>query len=119
MYSKVFILGTICFLSGCVTVKAPDNLVSDTVKVGKNVYNTIKDKVSTTEPKSTSELTVFEHNYIIPEGEELSVSNKKCLEQVTVKAKEKLNKFRLDIKQIESSINHNDGNSSLACKISI
>ena len=108
---------TILFLSGCVNIKAPDNLVSDTVDASKNIYNSVKDKISKDEPKSGE--SIFSYSYEIPEEESITLSTAKCMDLAIEEAKKTLNKYNVSIKATESHLGTIGEKSILQCSVSI
>jgi hypothetical protein len=113
MKLKFIWVGCIFLSTGCVNIKAPDNLLSDTVSATKDIYHSVKSKVS----KDNDNL--FSISYEIPENEALSISNGKCLDAAIEKAKKALNKYNVDVKETESKVTVVGGKSILNCSVSI
>jgi hypothetical protein len=113
----ILLSSTILFLSGCVNIKAPDNLVSDTVDASKNIYNSVKGKLSKDEPKSSE--GVFSYSYEIPNKEPITLSTAKCMDFAIEEAKKTLNKYNVSIKTTESHLETIGKKSILQCSVSI
>jgi len=113
MKLKFIWVGCIFISTGCVNIKAPDNLLSDTVSATKDIYHSVKNKVS----KDNDSL--FSISYEIPENETLSISNSKCMDAAIEKAKKTLNKYSVDVKETESRVSVVGGKSVLNCSVSI
>ena len=102
-------------ITGCVTIEAPDDLVSDTVKAGTDVYDTVKDKMSKDDASTTKR--VFSHEYVIPDGEAIGDSSVQCINIVTDTAKKLLNIKELVIEETITNSVDKDGASILKCSI--
>ena len=109
--------GTLCFLSGCVSIKAPDNLVSDTVDASKNIYRSVKGKLS--EDDVIGSEGVFYYTYEIPDEEPFGVSNTNCINAAIEETKKSLNKYSVTIQKTESQVSVVGSKSILICSVSI
>ena len=113
---KIIILGVILFgVTSCVTIKAPDDLVSDTVKAGTDVYDTVKENMSNSDSSTTKR--VFSHEYKIPDGETIGDSSVQCVNIVTETARKILNINELVIEETLTNSINKDGESILKCSI--
>lgn len=112
---KLTILLATCLLitTGCVTFEAPDNLVSDTVQVGKDIYRSVKDGLS------GEKQTVFESSYVAQVDESYSTSSGKCIDSAIESAKVQLNMNTVVVKKTDVSVSHENGVSVFSCNISI
>ena len=99
----------------CVTVKAFDDLVSDTVKAGIDVYDFVKDKMSNKDLLITNR--VFTYEYIIFNGEAIGDSSFQCVNIVTETARKILNNNKLVIEETLTNLIDKDGDSILKCSI--
>ncbi|MCP4326048.1 MAG: hypothetical protein GY787_30275 [Alteromonadales bacterium] len=115
MKFSIIVFSITIALTGCVNIKAPDNLVSDTVSVSKDIYHSIKDNIS---EEDTSE-NVFSASHILLEDESFSVANEKCIDAAIEKAKQSLNKYSLEIKNTFSNVENIDGEYILKCSVSV
>jgi len=88
MLKKIFITGAVVSLSACISIETPEHLVSDTIEAGKDVYYSVKGKVSEKESNSTK---AFTHQYLIPVGELLGESSGRCIDLALDKARKSLN----------------------------
>ena len=107
---SVMLLG----LAGCISIEAPDTLVSDSVKAGKDVYHSVKESWS---DEPTPERRTFLHKYKIPEGEVIGESNVKCIKITMETAKQTLNVEKLDIVEILTNPIVENEESILECSI--
>jgi len=104
-------------LAGCISIKAPDNLVSDTVDLSKNIYKSVKDTVS--DDENIDEESAFSFSYDIPDNEAVSISNGKCIAAAVEQAKQALNKYRLNIQKTHASISIVNEKSVMKCSVSL
>ncbi len=102
-------------LTGCVNIKAPDNLVSDTVTVSKDIYHSIKGNISDEDAPEN----VFSASHALLKNESFSVANEKCMELAIENAKKSLNKYSLEVKDTHSNVENIDGEYVLKCSVSI
>ena len=102
-------------VSSCVTIEAPDDLVSDTVKAGTDVYDTVKGNMSKDDTSATKR--VFSHEFKIPDGESIGDSSVQCINIVTDMAKKILNIKELVIEETITNAIDKDGQSVLKCSI--
>jgi len=102
-------------IASCVTIEAPDDLVSDTVKAGTDVYDTVKENMSNSDSSTTKR--VFSHEYKIPDGETIGDSSFQCVNIVTDTAKKILNINELVIEETLTNSMNKDGESILKCSI--
>ncbi|MGR6778106.1 Putative uncharacterized protein [Moritella viscosa] len=117
MKSVIIVLSAVFSLSGCINIKAPDNLVSDSVDVSKDIYNSVKDKFS--KDDSNDEIDVFSYSYEIPDKEPLVQSSSKCMNAAIEEAKKSLNKYEINIKSTKSNLVTVGNKSILKCSVSI
>ncbi|KGJ91759.1 hypothetical protein [Colwellia psychrerythraea] len=115
MKSNVILVSCLFITTGCVTVKAPENLVSDSVRAGKNLYHSVKDEMS----ESKDESNRFKFSYQVPENESHAISSSKCIDAAVEKAKKALNKYSVEVKQTESNVAIENGRTTLNCSVSI
>lgn len=108
-----FITAAFC-LNACISVETPDHLVADTVEVGKDVYYSIKEKVS---GKESHETKTFIHEYYIPKDELVEQSNAKCIELVIDSARKSLNIYNLEIQKSTTQPKELDGQLLIECSI--
>ena len=104
-------------LAGCISIKAPENLISDTVKASGELYHSVKNGMSKDERIDSEK--VFRYSYEIPKNESLSVSKNNCSNAVAEEARKSLNKYNLNIKQTQYSLTTSGGKDIVNCSISI
>lgn len=102
-------------LVGCVSIETPDNLVSDTYKVSKDIYYSI----TGTKGASKDLVGDFSYEYLIPKEEQFTQSNEKCLLLAVQKAKEETNQYRINIKKTQTLVSEVKGKPALICSVSI
>lgn len=113
MKSKALLIGCVFITTGCVTIKAPENLISDSVKAGKDIYHSVKGEVSETKNNT------FEFSYLVPTNEPHETSSNKCFDGAIEKARKALNKYNLEVKKSASSISLKSGETTMNCSVSV
>lgn len=113
MKLNTLLIGGALLISGCVTVKAPENLISDSVRAGRELYHSVKNEAS------DNETNLFSFSYHVPENESYAESSSKCIDRATEKAKKTLNKYQIDIKKTESKVVVENGKKIFNCSVSI
>lgn len=102
-------------VSGCVSIEAPANLVSDTVEVGKSAYKSIKGRISKDSPDGESYVFTYEH--IVPDGEIISDSNDKCINGAIEQARKELNIYNVNVNKTTSNTSVVDDKNILECSV--
>ncbi|WP_223670208.1 hypothetical protein [Kangiella shandongensis] len=69
-------------LSACVEIKAPERLVSDTYRTGKEIYHDIAD---------SDEEQHFVHEIVVAEGAELDSEKRRCVDELVATTRAKYN----------------------------
>jgi hypothetical protein len=113
MKLSVVMVSCSVLISGCVNINTPDNLVSDTVKVTKDIYHSVKRSVS------NDTLTLFSSSYEIPVNEIIGISNGKCMDSAIEKAKKSLNKYSVDVKETKSEVLIVEGKTIINCSVGV
>ncbi len=111
----IFIFIALLSVSGCVSIEAPENLVSDTVEAGKNAYISIKNKMSQDEKSDKNH--IFSYKHIIPSGELISDSNSNCLNGAIEQARKTLNIYMLEVEKTTSKSIIDEDKHVLECSI--
>lgn len=103
---KLLLITIPLFLTACVQLKAPERLVSDTYRTGKEIYHDIAD--------SDSEQH-FVHEIVVPEDSELTVEKGRCIDELVTKVREKY-----DVESYEvTKLVHTEGSTeTIYCEIS-
>lgn len=114
MLKKIFITGAVISLSACISIETPEHLVSDTIEAGKDVYYSVKEKMSEKESNSTK---TFSHQYLITAGELLGESSGKCIDHAVDTARKSLNIYNIDIQNTTSAPKTLNGQSFIECSI--
>lgn len=111
---KLYVLLISCVLSttGCITVKAPENLISDSVQAGKDLYDSVKGK-------SDKKANTFEFSYRALANESHQQASTKCIDGAIEQAKQALNKYQLDIKGTEAKVVKEGENKVFKCSVSV
>jgi len=117
MKFNVLLPAALLFLAGCVNIKAPENLISDAVKAGGELYHSVKNSSSKDEEMSNGK--VFKYSYVILNNESLSISKNNCINAVIEEARVSLNKYNLNVKQKKYSLATLDSKDIVICSISI
>jgi hypothetical protein len=117
MKSVITVLSAVLSLCGCINIKAPDNLVSDSVDVSKDIYNSVKDQFS--KDDSNNEFGVFSYSYEIPDKEPLAQSSTKCINAAIEEARRSLNKYEVNVKSTKSDLVTIGNKSLLKCSVNI
>ena len=112
---KLFSIVMMFGLAGCVSVEAPDNLVSDTVEVGKEAYHSIKNMID--DDEDSSDDRAYSYRYAIPVGELLEESNTICIKGAVEQARKTLNIYNLDVKKTVINSMDDQGQPILECSV--
>lgn len=112
---NIYLIVAILGVSGCVSIEAPENLVSDTVEAGKNAYVSIKSKMS--KDNQGGEIHVFSYEHIVQEGEVLSDSNSKCIDGAIEQARKTLNVYNVEVVKTTSKTSEVEDQQVLECSI--
>ncbi|WP_016955118.1 hypothetical protein [Catenovulum agarivorans] len=112
MKLNVFLIGCIFSITGCITVKAPENLVSDSVKAGKDLYDAVKSD-------SDKKAQIYKYSYKAISTETHHESNAKCIDGAVALAKKALNRDKIDIKKTESKVSKEAGVKIFKCSVRV
>ena len=113
LFSVVIIFG----LVGCVSVEAPDNLVSDTVEVGKEAYHSIKNMIS--DDEASSDGIDFSYKHTISDGELVEQSSAACIKGAVEQARKTLNVYNIEVKQTVINSTVEQGQPILECSVMV
>jgi len=100
--------------SGCVSIEAPDHLVSDTIQAGKNAYYSVKDNFT---GKPTVEKKTFSYKYVVPDGESIGDSSGKCIDSAVESARKSLDIYSVNVEETIISSAVEGEHSVINCKI--
>ena len=100
-------------LQGClkVEVKSPDRLVADTVKAGKDAYQSVSDSI-----KGNKQST-FTHQYFLASEESQESANSTCLGEVKKVAESAIGSDKFDIRETITGNGTADQQAYIECKI--
>ena len=115
MKKTMIVLSVILTISGCISIKAPENLVSDTVNVGKDIYHAVKDKLSNDPQVDSTRL--FSYTYPVPDDEEIGVSTSRCIASALVTVRKALNVYNVEIEKSSTEMTQENGKPVLQCTI--
>jgi hypothetical protein len=103
--------------TGCVQLKAPDHLVSDSVAAGKDVYYAIsgQEKPQIILP----EKNIFTYQYLVPPDQSFMAAKEICLKNVKEKASLFLGVKDIKTKFLSLTTNFIDESTSLVCEIKL
>ena len=106
-------------LFGCVKfeVKAPESLVPDTINVGKEVYQSVREKIRGTSTPVKRE--IFAYRYTVLDGESDEEASIKCINFVHEKARKTLNVYELNVREVSSEPIELNGAKVVMCSINV
>ena len=105
-------------VAACVTVKMPENMVSDAVDAGKDLYQSIKEKINKEEDSKAAE-NIYAALYAADENTTIKEAKTHCLEKATDKAKSKLNRQDINTKVISEDVKSADQEFVVVCEIQV
>ena len=112
---KYFVVLVLFFLSGCVSIEAPENLVSDTVEASKDAYKAIKETI--TKDDSEKENRIFSYKYVSSVDESYSQSTANCIDGAIDIARKALDIYKVDIAKTLTTKVVEEGKSVFECSI--
>jgi hypothetical protein len=129
------VVGCLC-LPACVTIESPDNLISDTIKAGKEVYQDIKkgkdnresEQETKTEPADTSVVVVSEmdkventfiNTYPLENMDNELNAMQTCMSELIEDTRRSLNLYSLDVLSRTYETITADNVDVIQCKITI
>lgn len=101
-------------LSACVNIEAPDNLVSDTIQAGKDVYHSVTG--SKPESSASDNLAL---SYALTGDETLALASARCITELSAKAQQTFNQYTLSVKQVTIVPFNDNGTKMITCALSI
>lgn len=99
-------------LTACVNIEAPDNLVSDTIQAGKDVYHS----VTGSKPEANDSLAL---SYALTGDETLALASARCITELSAKAQQTFNQYSLSVKQVTIVPFNDNGTDMITCALSI
>ena len=135
MKNVFVVIGGLC-LPACVTIESPDNLISDTIKAGKEVYQDIKkgkdnresEQETKTEPADTSVVVVSEmdkventfiNTYPLDNMDNELNAMQACMSELIEDTRRSLNLYSLDVLSRTYETITADNVDVIQCKITI
>jgi hypothetical protein len=115
----IAILG-VCFLSGCVSVELP-GIVSDTVKVTKDVYKSAtgdKTEAKNAQPGAATPRRMIAHSYIGKDSQTVAEIKETCVTEAVQKLSQMAGK-ELPYTVIENDIVTLNNNVAANCKVAV
>lgn len=108
----ISLLSLITTLTACVNIEAPDNLVSDTIQAGKDVYHS----VTGTNEQASDRLAL---SYAITSDETLAMASARCITELSTQAQQTFNQYKLSVKQVTIVPFSENGTDMITCSLSI
>ena len=105
-------------IASCVSVKMPDNMVSDVVDAGKDLYQAIKEKMDKEEDAKAAE-NIYAALYLADENTTIKDAKQRCLEKAVEKAQTKLNRTDLITEVVSEEIKAADQEFVVVCEIKV
>ena len=120
MHRIVLVLFLVASASGCIKLQMPDDLVSDTVRAGKDVYGDIKDS-DDEEPAQdgADDQTTFAHTVVGPVDSLESDLRKTCLSELESRTREILESDDVTFTVVSESISFKDDKAIANCTVAI
>jgi len=115
---NIVILLLCAAIASCVSVKMPDNMVSDVVDAGKELYQAIKEKMDKEEDAKAAE-NIYAALYLADENTTIKVAKQRCLEKAVEKAQTKLNRTDLITEVVSEEIKAADQEFVVVCEIKV
>ena len=114
----IFLTSFILF--GCVKIKMPDNLVSDTVNAGKGLYKDLtKSDTTETIAEVPNNAIIFTNNYVGRDNQTINEVKSSCLLDLENQAKKKLTLEKVNYKIVENKVTQRDTLTIATCKIAV
>ena len=113
---KNILLIAVCFsgLSGCIKLQMPDDLVSDTVEAGMDVYKEVKKP----DDDATAE-NLFSHSIVgVPETPVADLK-KDCLNELETRTVELLDRTKSDFTLVSEHLSISDETAIASCTVSL
>ena len=105
-------------IASCVSVKMPDNMVSDVVDAGKELYQAIKEQLDKEEDAKAAE-NIYAALYLADENTTIKDAKQRCLEKAIEKARTKLNRTDLATEVVSEEIKAADQEFVVVCEIKV
>ena len=117
MFKPILVITIFMGVSGCVSIEAPENLVSDTVEVTKDAYNSIWESIA--DDDSPNNRQIFSHKYVVADNESVGESTANCINSAVETARKTLNVYNIEIGETTTNQVIEDGKSLLECSVII
>ncbi|MGD8939991.1 MAG: hypothetical protein PVJ72_11465 [Gammaproteobacteria bacterium] len=103
---------------GCVTVKMPEHMVSDAVDAGKDLYQSVKEKMDKEEDTKAAE-NIYAALYSADENTTIKEAKARCLEKAIEKAKSKLNRQEINTEVVSEEVKSADQEFVVVCEVKV
>jgi hypothetical protein len=115
---KAAIVLLITTIAGCVSVKMPENMVSDVVDAGKELYQAIKQKLAKEEDEKAAQ-NIYAALYLADDNTTLKEAKARCLEKAIDKAKSKLNREEISTEVVSEEVKTADQEFVVVCEVKV
>jgi hypothetical protein len=105
-------------IASCISVEMPENMVSDVVDAGKELYQSIKEKLADEEDQKAEE-NIYAALYLADENTTLKDAKARCLEKAIEKAKTKLNRQYITTEVVSEEIKSADQEFVVVCEVKV
>ena len=105
---KTIILIISAFLTtACVQLKAPERIISDTYRTGKEIYHDIY---------SSDGEKRFVHEIVVPKGSEVAVEKERCVDELVSKARED---YAIDSYEVKKVVHTEGTTDTIYCEVKV
>ena len=103
---KVIILIISALLTtACVQLKAPERIISDTYRTGKEIYHDIS---------SSDGEKRFVHEIVVAKGAEVALEKERCIDELVSKAREK---YAIDSYEVKKVVHTEGTTDTIYCEV--
>ena len=103
---KAIILIISAFLTtACVQLKAPERIISDTYRTGKEIYHDIS---------SSDGERRFVHEIVLAKGAEVALEKERCIDELVSKAREK---YAVDSYEVKKVVHTEGATDTIYCEV--
>lgn len=116
----IFVLFLMASVSGCIKLQMPDDMVSDTVEAGRDIYDDVTDS-DEDGPASggTASGSIFSHTVVGASDSPESDLRETCLSELESRAKELLGTEEITFTLVSETISTKDEKAIVSCTISV
>ena len=120
MRKLVFILFLATGVSGCIKLQVPDDIVSDTVQAGRDIYDDSRsDDENAPAEGGTKGQSIFTHTVVGPSDSLESELRERCLSELKTRTEELLESNDVIFTVMSESITIRDDKAIVSCTTSI